>query len=119
MPELRNLIIETSYWFGGPSSLVVGIPKTKLNHLKIHISIGSSIMNMFRRSIKEALDKPVLLEILLQKSGQKQFLANTTLLNQVEEAAMATNKEHGYSVAIKCISVDFISISFNKMHVLE
>ncbi|CEI88846.1 hypothetical protein G6F70_001696 [Rhizopus microsporus] len=119
LPELRNLIIETSYWFGGPSSLVVDMPKTKFNHLKIHISIGSSIMNMLCSSIKEALDKPVLLEILSQKSGQKQFLASTTLLNQVEEVAMATNKEYGYSIAIKCISVDFISVSFNKMHVLE
>lgn len=73
MPELRNLIIETNYWFGGPSSLVVDMPKTKFNHLKIHISIGSSIMNMFRISIKEALDKPVLLEILSQSRVKSNF----------------------------------------------
>ncbi|CEG75440.1 hypothetical protein RMATCC62417_10478 [Rhizopus microsporus] len=94
LPELRKLTIETSYWFGGPSSLVVDMTKIKFNHLKIHVNI------------------------LSKKSGQKQVLTNTTLSNQVEEIAMATNKEHGY-IAIKCAPVDFISISFNKIHVHE
>ncbi|ORE08083.1 hypothetical protein BCV72DRAFT_334657 [Rhizopus microsporus var. microsporus] len=108
--ELHNLTIETSCWFGGPSSLVVDMPKTKSNHLKIYIGISLSIMNRLHSSMKEALDKPVLLDILSKKSSQKQVLANSTLSNQVEEIAMATNKEHGYKFAINCTFIDFISI---------
>ncbi|PHZ08389.1 uncharacterized protein RHIMIDRAFT_269221 [Rhizopus microsporus ATCC 52813] len=118
LPELRNVTIETTYRFGNPPSFVVDMPKTKFNHLKLYLDIGLAMIKKLNGSIKEALDKPVLLEIS-QDSDQKQFLANTTLLNQVEEFVMAANKGYGYSIVIKCTSIDFISISFNEMHILK
>lgn len=112
-PELRNVTIEATYKFGNPLSFVVDMPITEFNHMKIHLDIDSS------NPREKALDKPVLLEIISQKLGQKKFLANICLSNQVEEIAMATNKEYGYKFAINCASIDLISVSFNEMHVFE
>lgn len=112
LPELRNLTIETIHRFFDSPSFIVNMTKTNINHLKVYLDIGLPIK-------KDKLHKPVLLEILSKKSYQKQFLANITLSNQLEEFSMATNKEYGYIIAIKCTSIDFISISFNEIHILK
>jgi hypothetical protein len=117
LPGLRNLIIEAIYTRAEPLSFVVDMPRTKFNHLQVHLDSDLFIINMTEGEITDISDRPALLEITSQKSGLKQFLVNFTSSNQVEE--LTTNKEYGWSFVIKCACIDFVSISIDKSRILN
>lgn len=93
------------------------MPRTKFNHLQISLNISPLFARMSISEIKEVLHKPVLLDIVSEKSGPKRFFAKFISSNQVEQ--LIENKECGCEFVINCASIDFLSVKINKTRILK
>ncbi|CEG82238.1 hypothetical protein RMATCC62417_16344 [Rhizopus microsporus] len=58
LPGLRNLIIEAIYMRTEPLSFVIDMPRTKFNHLQVHLDSDSFIINMTEGEITYVSEKP-------------------------------------------------------------
>ncbi|CEI97341.1 hypothetical protein RMCBS344292_11476 [Rhizopus microsporus] len=105
-PELRNLIIE-GFCSGKMSQ--IDMPKTKFNHLQIHVGT--------RISVFDEVTETVLLKITSQKSSPKRFLVNCVAPNRIEE--FTTYKEYQHIFVINCVGIDYLSLSIDRTHMLK
>ncbi|CEG84163.1 hypothetical protein RMATCC62417_18008 [Rhizopus microsporus] len=85
LPELHNLVIEIDYRISGPPLSVIDMCRTKFDHLQVNLFILHFFPTMSESGMKAVPNKPVLLEIMMQKSDAKQFLASFASSNQIEE----------------------------------